>query len=87
MNCPIDAVYAKLSMAPLWAEIMEIINKVIGEDGGDSFTVTPKLALYSGHDSTIMPLLASLGPNLWNDTEWAPYAAMVLLEVRFFLFF
>jgi ubiquitin-like domain-containing CTD phosphatase 1 len=29
-----------------------------------------------------MPLLASIGPNLWNDTDWPPYASMLLIEIH-----
>ena len=40
----------------------------------------PKLALFAGHDTTLMPLLATLG--LWKDTEWAGYASMMLIEIH-----
>jgi hypothetical protein len=72
-------------MGPLWAEIMENIRPwiTLEEDQIDEdMVMAPKLALFSGHDSTLMPLLASLGPKLWNDTDWAPYASMFLIEVR-----
>lgn len=32
----------------------------------------PRLALYSGHDTTIMPLLVTLGGNL---DHWPPYVS------------
>jgi len=69
-------------MAPLWAEIMDNIYYFVDKDSipGSNFS-SPKLALFSGHDTTIMPLLASLGPKLWNDTDWAPYASMFIIEV------
>lgn len=73
--------YAKIAMGPLWAEIMDKINPWLKQFDSPDDTPGPKLALYSGHDTTIMPLLASLDPGLWNDTEWAPYASMVLIEV------
>jgi len=78
-----DSEYAKLSMAPLWAEIMDNIYYFVDKDSipGSNFS-SPKLALFSGHDTTIMPLLASLGPKLWNDTDWAPYASMFIIEVH-----
>jgi hypothetical protein len=72
--------YAKLGMAPLWLEIMENIVPWLREE--DFEVETPRLAVFSGHDTTIMPLLASLGPKLWNDTDWAPYASMLVIEVR-----
>ena len=74
--------YAKLSMAPLWAEIMENINRFLVEEDTAYFEdYPPRLALFSAHDTTVMPLLASLGPKLWNDTDWAPYASMMIIEV------
>ena len=83
-----DAEYAKLSMAPLWAEIMDRINPLVNDETVDQFgRIIPKLALFSGHDTTIMPLLATLGPDLWGDKDWAPYASMVLIEVSTRLYF
>jgi hypothetical protein len=38
-----------------------------------------RLAIVSGHDDTISPLMASLG--IWNDTMWPAYASMFLIEV------
>jgi len=70
------AEYAKLGMGPLWYEIMQHINHVIDEESA------PKLALFAGHDTTLMPLLASLGPELWKDTEWAAYASMMVIEIH-----
>jgi len=66
-------------MGPLWAEIVEKIKLTSLRksilDVGDQ---TPRFVLYSGHDSTIMPLLASLGA---KDMDWTPYASMLLIEV------
>ena len=78
--------HAKLGMGPLWAEIMDNINMFIGEEAAneaanEALPLAPRLALFSGHDTTIMPLLASLGPKLWNDTDWASYASMFIIEV------
>jgi hypothetical protein len=74
-----NAQHSKLAMGPLWYEIIVNINNAIG--GKPS----PKLALFAGHDTTLMPLLASLGPDLWKDTEWAAYASMMLIEVGFWI--
>ncbi|KAJ2559372.1 hypothetical protein EV175_000372 [Coemansia sp. RSA 1933] len=41
---------------------------------------TPKLALYSGHDSTIWPLLAVLGASNKN-AMWPPYASNLIFEL------
>jgi Histidine phosphatase superfamily (branch 2) len=68
--------YAKLAMHPLWYEIMKNIYPHIHGQTTD----LNKLAIFSGHDTTIIPLLASLGA--WNDTTWAPYASMVIIELH-----
>lgn len=81
--------YAKLAMGPLWAEMKDTWEMFLDahEDSkppplSSDKIVPPRLAVYSGHDTTIMPLLASISPDLWKDAEWAPYASMVLIEVR-----
>ena len=79
------AAYAKLGMGPLWHEILSNIRPVVvetdraAEDGGG---VPPKLALFSGHDSTLQPLLASLGENVWDGRLWSPYASSLLIEIH-----
>jgi hypothetical protein len=85
-----NAQWAKLALGPLWYEIMKNINPYINneldtttDDDDNDNIAAPRLALFAGHDTTLMPLLASLGPNLWNDTDWASYASMILIEVRF----
>jgi Histidine phosphatase superfamily (branch 2) len=71
-----EAEYAKLAMQPLWYEIMmKVYPHIQGQTNGLN-----KLALFSGHDTTIIPLLASLG--VWNDTAWPPYASMVIIELH-----
>jgi len=78
-----NAEWAKLALGPLWYEIMKNINAYLKEDDDDVAVTAPRLALFAGHDTTLMPLLASLGPHLWNDTDWPPYASMILIEVRY----
>eukprot|EP01038_Epipyxis_sp_PR26KG_P010653 gene10653-14307_t len=39
-----------------------------------------KFALFSGHDTTIMPLLASILGQSW-DQQWAAYASMITIEL------
>ena len=70
-------------MMPLWVEIMDNIRPWLSTESDDDEEVkdAPKLALFSAHDSTVKGLLASLGPKLWNETDWPPYASMLLLEV------
>jgi len=81
-----DAAYAKLAMGPMWAEIMENILPIISpENSHDRGMPRNRLALFSGHDSTILPLLATLGPNVWDGIEWTPYASMLLLEIHEFI--
>lgn len=78
-----DAALAKLGMGPLWKEIMSNILPIV------EFTTinnigrqpVPKLALFSGHDTTLMPILATLGQDVWSGFEWAPYASMFLIEI------
>lgn len=60
---------------------MENINPYLEQSDPSGGTPAPRFALFSGHDTTVMPLLASIDPGLWNDTDWAPYASMMLIEV------
>ena len=77
-----DGAYAKLGMGPMWAEILANIRPIIGSyNEQDRPVPRNRLALFSGHDTSILPLLISLGPNVW-DGEWPPYASMMIIEVR-----
>jgi hypothetical protein len=78
-----NAALPKLGMGPLWKEIMANILPIIEADGNYTFVqkTPPKLALFSGHDTTLMPILATLGQDVWSGLEWAPYASMILIEV------
>jgi len=76
-------------MGPLWYEILGKIDPLqkLNVAGGSSAYFQkmaeqgiPRLALYSGHDSTLMPLLASMGSRVW-DGDWTPYASMIIIEV------
>ena len=83
-----DASYAKLAMGPLWSEILSKIAPLqsISASGSTNFFKKmaqqgiPRLALYSGHDTTLLPLLISLGKDVWNGI-WPPYASMMVIEV------
>lgn len=79
-----DSEYAKLALGPLWYEIVQNIHPYLdaAPDTSPNDIKAPKLALFSGHDTTIMPLLASLGTALWKDTDWAPYAALMTIELH-----
>ena len=72
--------YAKLAMGPLWAEIMDHILPVVNDDQEDRGRTAAKLAIFSGHDTTIMMILESLGSKV-KAIEWPPYASMILIEV------
>ena len=68
-----DARYSKLAMRPL----LRIIEREMLGHGG---TQRKKFVLHSGHDTTVLPLLAALGGDAW-DGEWPPYASLVLFEL------
>jgi Histidine phosphatase superfamily (branch 2) len=80
------AAYAKLAMGPLWNEILLNVQLAIATDHqstkSDGPTSSPKLAYYSGHDSTISQLLSSLGSKVWELTDEVPYASLMVLEVH-----
>jgi Histidine phosphatase superfamily (branch 2) len=85
-----NAEYSKLGMSFLWNEIMTKLNAHVRrndhsvshnyDDNDDSGAAHEKLLLIAGHDTTIIPLLATLG--VWNDTTWPTYASMILLELH-----
>jgi hypothetical protein len=71
-------------MGPLWHEILENINRTIAENNDDNSVpfrpAAPKLAVFSAHDTTLIPLLASLD-GLY-DGKWPSYASMLLIEIH-----
>ena len=80
-----DSEYSKLSMGPLWAEILPNLQYAAGRISKNDICCPPrppsKLAIFSGHDTTLMPLLASLGPRVFDGT-WPPYASMIAIEMH-----
>mmetsp|Transcript_3972 Transcript_3972/g.9729 ORF Transcript_3972/g.9729 Transcript_3972/m.9729 type:complete len:707 (+) Transcript_3972:50-2170(+) len=72
-----DSEYAKRDMSALWMEILDHINPVM-----DPNQDHVKMSLYSGHDSTIIPLMASLGGKMWNNTDFPYYASMMIIEIH-----
>jgi ubiquitin-like domain-containing CTD phosphatase 1 len=62
-------------MIPLWNEIRSFFP--LSRNPSNT-----RLALFSGHDTTLIPLLSSLGTQLYNGTEWIPYASMVIVEIH-----
>ena len=78
-----DAEYAKLSMGPLLADMLEtsLIPSMSASSKDDILSGgNPIFSIYSGHDTTLMPVLASMG--VW-DGKWSPYASMLNVETYF----
>jgi hypothetical protein len=73
---PRDGRAIALGIGPLVGRVRDAIEGA-AKGGGDS----SPLVIYSGHDSTIMPLLAALGEEARNLVEWPAYAASVVWEV------
>lgn len=77
------AKYAKLAMGPLWAEIVSTLSVTLDRDVQTLSDMkrrnVPLLLLYSGHDSTLMPFLSTLGDDVWDGT-WTPYGSTVIIE-------
>lgn len=63
------------------ANILPIVDPT-NDNPSSGSTPPPKLALFSGHDTTLMPILATLGDKVWSGTDWAPYASMIQLEIH-----
>ena len=62
----------RLSMGVLLHTLIENIEAKINGDNGT------KLYLYSGHDSSVMPVLAALGMEI---ESWPPYCSNVIIEL------
>eukprot|EP00815_Leptocylindrus_aporus_P002306 CAMPEP_0116049898 /NCGR_PEP_ID=MMETSP0322-20121206/69_1 /TAXON_ID=163516 /ORGANISM="Leptocylindrus danicus var. apora, Strain B651" /LENGTH=484 /DNA_ID=CAMNT_0003532365 /DNA_START=225 /DNA_END=1679 /DNA_ORIENTATION=- len=62
-----DAMFAKQFTSFLWSDLLRRINEQ-----------KYKFLLYSGHDDTLIALLASL--EIW-DGAWPPYASMFVIEI------
>jgi hypothetical protein len=78
-----SSAYAKLSMAPIFAEFAErcVYPARLATSKADLRAAgKPLLSVYSGHDTTIMPMLAALG--VW-DGGWAPYASLLAIELYY----
>jgi hypothetical protein len=76
-----DGLYSKLAMGPLWDYILKNIMPFSSSSAATT-PQGPKMALFSGHDTTIMPILATLGGDVWNGIDWTPYASMLIIEVH-----
>ncbi|KAF0692579.1 Aste57867_16391 [Aphanomyces stellatus] len=69
-----DPTYAKLSMAKV---LLAIRTRLLARVDG---AIGPRFAFYSGHDDTVMPVLAALGGADWLH-DWPPYAAYFAIEL------
>jgi hypothetical protein len=67
--------YSKLAMGNTAWHIRNNIQNILNNP-----TNGLKFAMFAGHDTTIMPLLAAIQGNLW-DRIWSPYASMVTIEI------
>lgn len=62
----------KLSMGRLFDTVVQRMRQVASGQSKD------KLYCYSGHDTTVMPLLATVGQDV---TTWPPYVSNVVFEL------
>jgi hypothetical protein len=69
-----DSQWAKLAMGNVAWHIRSNLESAINNQQHQ------KLVLFSGHDTTIMPFLASILKENW-DGHWAGYASMVTIEL------
>ncbi|KAF0697413.1 Aste57867_11893 [Aphanomyces stellatus] len=70
-----DAWYAKVDMHRMWVDVLARIDAAIAHAA-----TSPKLFVTIGHDSTIMPMLATLLGDSW-DGAWTTYAGALVLEL------
>lgn len=70
----------RISLGPFVAEVLSVMG-IVGECAGvpeAGIACTPKLAIFSGHDSTLVPVLCAL--KLYHD-DWPTYASYLSLDV------
>eukprot|EP00903_Cladosiphon_okamuranus_P012489 g11695.t1 len=71
---------ARLSLGPFLEEMLTIMGARGQETGVPEAGIpcTPKLVIFSGHDTTLVPVLAAL--KVYDD-RWPPYASYISLDV------
>lgn len=70
--------YSKLVMGNIAWHVRQNIQRILqDEDDHNGFW---KLALFAGHDTTLMPFLAAVLGDAW-DRKWSPYASMITMEI------
>ena len=88
-----NSIYSRVAMSNLISKIKSYIDKAIS--AGESDSLPPlKLALWAGHDTTIMPILAALSPQDVTDPSsgaidfelvgtktWPGYASFINIEI------
>eukprot|EP00555_Chaetoceros_dichaeta_P013438 CAMPEP_0198255998 /NCGR_PEP_ID=MMETSP1447-20131203/6000_1 /TAXON_ID=420782 /ORGANISM="Chaetoceros dichaeta, Strain CCMP1751" /LENGTH=566 /DNA_ID=CAMNT_0043942521 /DNA_START=367 /DNA_END=2067 /DNA_ORIENTATION=- len=86
-----DAAYSKLAFAPLWVEMLSNILPHLRPEIQKQYNnmgkiktndPPPKLAIFSGHDTTLLAILATLGEEMWDGEDWAPYASLMVIELH-----
>jgi len=86
-----DAAFSKLAFSPFWIEILSNILPHLPQELQQQYNKDetiktndppPKLAIFSAHDLSILPLLATLGKEVWDGEEWAPYASLMVIELH-----
>jgi ubiquitin-like domain-containing CTD phosphatase 1 len=77
-----QSAYAKAAMSKLLSSVRSNIIDAMNSNNTSSIPDTShiKFALFSGHDTTLMPVLAALLEDHW-DRKWAAYASMVTIEL------
>jgi hypothetical protein len=80
LNLYNNSEYAKLAMGnTMWhlrQNIENVVNNISGFNSGPPY----KLVVMAGHDTTIMPVLASLLGDAW-DRVWPGYASLLTIEL------
>lgn len=73
--------WAKLAMGNTVWHIRSNIENILYNTSSSTNSTDPlKLALFAGHDTTVMPFLAAILGSNW-DGVWPGYAALVTLEL------
>ncbi|KAJ8900915.1 hypothetical protein NDN08_000214 [Rhodosorus marinus] len=72
-----DPVALRLSIGPLWKEIQNAHEKILKNEESEGGK-RHKLVIYSGHDTTLIPMLLSLNA---FDEKWPEYSANLVIEL------
>jgi len=72
-----DPVALRLAIGPLWREIQDAHSKILENEESEAGK-SHKLVIYSGHDTTLMPMLISLNA---FDGKWPEYSANLVIEL------